>query len=155
MLLSGAVHSNYIRSELWSFHRVRIGSARSLVTYTTSPHHTRHLWSLFQLRIVEKETGLLHQLPSGYYLILLSVFLIFIFILFLQYYYLFKRSLPIWTDDNPFPVAIDFGMKDMFISLRPKLKPFNTFQEAADSIEKLEQELMNKLSKAVSLFLHN
>ena len=73
---------------------------------------------------------------------------------------MFKRSLPIWTDENPFPVAIDFGMKEMFISLRPKLKPFNNFQEAADSIEKLEKELMNKLSKAVSpyyncnVFLH-
>ncbi len=73
----------------------------------------------------------------------LSDYLTYIFILFLQYYYFFKLSLPIWTGDNPFPVATDFGMKDMFVSLRPKLKYFNTFLEAADSIVKLEKEFMN------------
>nr|CAG4643014.1 EOG090X0143 [Ilyocryptus agilis] len=68
---------------------------------------------------------------------------------YLQYYYLFKRSLPVWTDDNPFPVAIDFGMKDTLLSLRPKVKPFKTLQEAADAVENLEKELMNKLSQAM------
>lgn len=62
---------------------------------------------------------------------------------------MFKRSLPIWTDDNPFPVAIDFGIKDMLLTLRPKLKAYKTLQEAADAVENLEKELMNKLSQAV------
>jgi hypothetical protein len=57
--------------------------------------------------------------------------------------------LPIWTDDNPFPVAIDFGIKDMLLTLRPKLKAYKTLQEAADAVENLEKELMNKLSQAV------
>ena len=43
-------------------------------------------------------------------------------------------------------------MKDMFSSMRPKLKPHKTLQEAADAVENLEKELMNKLSQAV---LHN
>lgn len=55
----------------------------------------------------------------------------------------------IWTDDNPFPVAIDFGIKDMLLTLRPKLKAYKTLQEAADAVENLEKELMNKLSQAV------
>ena len=57
--------------------------------------------------------------------------------------------MPIWTDDNPFPVAIDFGIKDMLLTLRPKLKAYKTLQEAADAVENLEKELMNKLSQAV------
>ena len=57
-----------------------------------------------------------------------------------------------WTDDYPFPVAIDFGMRDMFATLRPKMKPFKTLQEAADAVENLEKELMNKLSQAVRHF---
>ncbi|XP_057375556.1 regulator of nonsense transcripts 2-like [Daphnia carinata] len=71
------------------------------------------------------------------------------YLVYLQYYHLFKRSLPIWTEDNPFPVAIDFGIKDMLLSLRPKLKPYKTLQEAADAVENLEKELMNKLSQAM------
>ncbi|KZS21903.1 Regulator of nonsense transcripts 2 [Daphnia magna] len=71
------------------------------------------------------------------------------YLVYLQYYHLFKRSLPIWTEDNPFPVAIDFGIKDMLQSLRPKLKPYKTLQEAADAVENLEKELMNKLSLAM------
>ena len=69
-----------------------------------------------------------------------------------QYYYLFKRSLPIWTEDNPFPVAVDFGMKDTLSTLRPKLKPYKSFQEAADAVENLEKELMKKLSQAVGFY---
>nr|SVE73390.1 EOG090X0143 [Daphnia atkinsoni] len=71
------------------------------------------------------------------------------YLVYLQYYYLFKRSLSIWTEDNPFPVAIDFGIKDTLLSLRPKLKPYKTVQEAADAVENLEKELMNKLSQAM------
>nr|CAG4650736.1 EOG090X0143 [Simocephalus serrulatus]SVE94074.1 EOG090X0143 [Simocephalus serrulatus] len=71
------------------------------------------------------------------------------YLVYLQYYYWFKRSLPIWTDDNPFPVAIDFGMRDMFSSMRPKLKPYKNLQEAAEAVETLEKELMNKLSQAM------
>nr|CAG4641458.1 EOG090X0143 [Eurycercus lamellatus] len=71
------------------------------------------------------------------------------YLYYLQYYYWFKRSLPVWTEDNPFPVAIDFGMKDMFLSLRPKLKPYKSLQEAADAVENLEKELMSKLSQAM------
>ncbi len=66
---------------------------------------------------------------------------------------MFKRSLPIWTDDNPFPVAIDFGIKDMLLTLRPKLKAYKTLQEAADAVENMEKELMNKLSQTV--IIHN
>ena len=57
--------------------------------------------------------------------------------------------MPIWTDDNPFPVAIDFVIKDMLLTLRPKLNAYKTLQEAADAVENLEKELMNKLSQAV------
>lgn len=54
-----------------------------------------------------------------------------------------------WNEDNPFPVEIDFGMKDVLLSLRPKLKPYKSLQEAADAVENLEKELMNKLTQAV------
>ena len=47
-------------------------------------------------------------------------------------------------------MAIDFGMKDMLSSMRPKLKPYKDLQEAADAVENLEKELMNKLSQAVT-----
>jgi len=68
---------------------------------------------------------------------------------YLQYYYWYKRSLPNWNDDNPFPVEIDFGMKDMLLSLRPKLNPHPNLQEAADALENLEKELMSKLNQAM------
>ena len=34
--------------------------------------------------------------------------------------------------------------------MRPKLKPYKDLQEAADAVENLEKELMNKLSQAVT-----
>jgi len=68
---------------------------------------------------------------------------------YLQYYYWYKRSLPNWNDDNPFPVEIDFGMKDMLLLLRPKLNPHPNLQEAADALENLEKELMSKLNQAM------
>lgn len=37
----------------------------------------------------------------------------------------------------------------MLLTLRPKLKAYKTLQEAADAVENLEKELMNKLSQAV------
>ena len=45
---------------------------------------------------------------------------------------------------------MDFGMKDMLSSLRPKVKPYQHLQEAADAVENLEKELMSKVSQAVS-----
>jgi len=71
------------------------------------------------------------------------------YLYYLQYYYWFKRSSAIWTDDNPFPVEMDFGMKDMLSSLRPKVKPYQHLQEAADAVENLEKELMSKVSQAM------
>lgn len=41
----------------------------------------------------------------------------------------------------------------MLLTLRPKLKAYKTLQEAADAVENLEKELMNKLSQAVTI--HN
>lgn len=72
-------------------------------------------------------------------------------IYYFQSFYLFTRALPFWTDDDPFPVAIDSDVKDVLFSLRPKLKPFNTIQEVEDSMDKLVN-VMNNLSKTVSLF---
>ena len=46
-------------------------------------------------------------------------------------------------------MAIEFGMKDMLITLRPKLKPHKNIQEAAEAVENLEKELMNKLAQVV------
>ncbi len=39
----------------------------------------------------------------------------------------------------------------MLLTLRPKLKAYKTLQEAADAVENLEKELMNKLSQAVTI----
>ena len=75
------------------------------------------------------------------------------YLVYLQYYYLYKKSLSVWTEDNPFPVEIDFGMKDVLSTLRPKLKPYKTLQEAAEAVEKLENELIHKLEQAVRLHL--
>jgi len=40
-------------------------------------------------------------------------------------------------------------MKDMLLSLRPKLNPHPNLQEAADALENLEKELMSKLNQAM------
>ncbi len=74
------------------------------------------------------------------------------YLVYLQYYYWFKRSLPVWTDDNPFPIEIDFGIKDTLTSLRPKLKPHKSLQEASDAVEKLEKDIVAKLSQTVHAF---
>jgi len=71
------------------------------------------------------------------------------YLVYLQYYYLYKKSLSVWTEDNPFPVEIEFGMKDVLSTLRPKLKPYKTLQEAAEAVEKLENELIHKLEQAM------
>ncbi len=75
------------------------------------------------------------------------------YLVYLQYYYLYKKSLSVWTEDNPFPVEIEFGMKDVLSTLRPKLKPYKTLQEAAEAVEKLENELIHKLEQAVRVHL--
>lgn len=65
----------------------------------------------------------------------------------LQKYYWFKRVHPVWTEERPFPMDIEYLMKDVLEGLRPKLKLFESHEESCEASDKLDDEFRHKLGE--------
>lgn len=71
------------------------------------------------------------------------------FLTYFQRYYWFKKSTEIWSEENSFPVTVDYMLKDIMTALRPKLKLFESYDEAKKANEELENELLLKLVEII------
>lgn len=71
------------------------------------------------------------------------------FLIFFQNYYWFKRTDPMWTAENPFPVDIDYMFRDTLVMLRPKMQLFESYKEAQVAIEELRNTLYPSLVASV------
>nr|CAG4651588.1 EOG090X0143 [Triops cancriformis] len=71
------------------------------------------------------------------------------YLIYLQQYYWYKKSLDIWTEENRFPVDIDYAIRDTLTNLRPKTKMFNSYDEAQKAVADLEKELLAKLANVM------
>ena len=67
------------------------------------------------------------------------------FILYFQKYFWFKKTHPVWTPDNPFPVMMEFLIRDCLHSLRPKFKMAVNYEEASRTVDKLIEDLKPKI----------
>lgn len=72
------------------------------------------------------------------------------FLVFFQQYYWQKKSVDIYGEENPFPVTVDFLVKDTLLPLRPKMKLCESLEEAMTAVEDLMSELKPKLSEYLS-----
>nr|CAG4640628.1 EOG090X0143 [Eulimnadia texana] len=70
------------------------------------------------------------------------------YLVYLQHYYWFKKTLTVWNEENPFPVEMDFDLEDTLRNLRPKLKHCKSYEEAGKAVENLENEMLQKLNQA-------
>ncbi|XP_014219382.1 regulator of nonsense transcripts 2 [Copidosoma floridanum] len=71
------------------------------------------------------------------------------FLVFFQHYYWFKRTDPVWTPDNPFPVGVNYMFRDTLAMLRPKIRLIESLKEAQDAIEELKHTLYPNLETEV------
>lgn len=73
------------------------------------------------------------------------------FLIFFQQYYWFKKCDPIYTDDpkNLFPILIDHMYKECLSNVRPKLKLFQSLEQAQEAVEKLKMQLYPELFAAI------
>ncbi|XP_046622632.1 regulator of nonsense transcripts 2 [Neodiprion virginianus] len=69
------------------------------------------------------------------------------FLIFFQHYYWFKRSDPVWTVENPFPVSVDYMYRDTLTMLRPKMQLFQGFKEARCAVDELRNTLYPSLAR--------
>lgn len=70
------------------------------------------------------------------------------FLVFLQQYYWFKKSHPIFSDQQSndlFPILIDHMYKELFHTLRPKLKLYKSYEKAKEEVENLRKQLYPNL----------
>ena len=65
--------------------------------------------------------------------------------LWLQRYYWFKRALPIWTEDRPFPIDIMNMVRDTLDTIRPKMHMCANFEQAVTAVQALEEEYKAKI----------
>ena len=63
------------------------------------------------------------------------------FLIFFQHYYWFKRTDPIWTSENIFPIDVDYMFRDTLAMLRPKMQLFESYKEAQCAVEELRSTL--------------
>jgi len=71
------------------------------------------------------------------------------FLVYFQRYYWFKRSLSVWSDECPFPIEVEYLMKDTVEALRPKLILHDNYEQASESADKLDSDFREKLSKVL------
>lgn len=69
------------------------------------------------------------------------------FLIFFQNYYWFKYSDPHWSDDNMFPIYVNYIYQECLTTLRPKLTLFTNWQQCKDAIEELRQTLYPELGE--------
>jgi regulator of nonsense transcripts 2 len=67
------------------------------------------------------------------------------FIVFFQHYYWFKRTDPVWTNENVFPVGVEYMFRDTLVMLRPKMQLLDSFKEAQDAVEEMRNALYPNL----------
>lgn len=67
------------------------------------------------------------------------------FLTFFQNYYWYKCSDPVWTEENKFPIYVNYIYQECLLSLRPKLTLFTSWQQCKDAIEELRQTLYPEL----------
>ncbi|GAB1609122.1 regulator of nonsense transcripts 2-like isoform X2 [Argonauta hians] len=73
------------------------------------------------------------------------------FLVYFQRYYWFKRNLPLWTDDHPFPVDVDNLVRDTIEAVRPKLKLLESNEDAYKAVEDLEKEIKPKIAEVLPI----
>uniref|UniRef100_A0A672SCH2 UPF2 regulator of nonsense mediated mRNA decay n=1 Tax=Sinocyclocheilus grahami TaxID=75366 RepID=A0A672SCH2_SINGR len=60
-------------------------------------------------------------------------------------YVWWKKSLDVWTKDQPFPIDIEYMITDTLELLRPKMKLCSSLDEACAQVTQLEREFLVKL----------
>merc|ERR1719239_46345 len=73
------------------------------------------------------------------------------FLVYFQRYYWFKRSHPIFTGENRFPIDVENLMNETLEIVRPRMVQFKSLQEANDAAEQLEAEFRAKIANVLSL----
>lgn len=68
------------------------------------------------------------------------------FLIYFQRYYWYKRSLPVWNENCPFPVDVENLFRDTIEAVRPKLKLVKDFEEACKACVELENEFKPKIA---------
>ncbi|XP_026066042.1 regulator of nonsense transcripts 2-like isoform X2 [Carassius auratus] len=67
------------------------------------------------------------------------------FLVYFQRYVWWKKSLDVWTKDQPFPIDIEYMITDTLELLRPKMKLCSSLDEACAQVTQLEREFLVKL----------
>ncbi|TRZ02758.1 hypothetical protein DNTS_029156 [Danionella cerebrum] len=67
------------------------------------------------------------------------------FLVYFQRYIWWKKSLEVWTKEQPFPIDIEYMISDTLELLRPKMKLCSSLEEACAQVTQLERELLIKL----------
>ncbi|XP_050963581.1 regulator of nonsense transcripts 2 [Labeo rohita] len=67
------------------------------------------------------------------------------FLIYFQRYIWWKKSLDVWTKDQPFPIDIEYMITDTLELLRPKMKLCSSLDEACAQVTQLEREFLVKL----------
>jgi regulator of nonsense transcripts 2 len=67
------------------------------------------------------------------------------FLIYFQRYYWFKKQNPIWNENRPFPMDIEYMVEDTVEGVRPKWKMADTYQQALEEAQKLDEEFRAKL----------
>lgn len=67
------------------------------------------------------------------------------FLIYFQRYVWWKKSLDVWTKDQPFPIDIEYMITDTLEMLRPKMKLCSSLDEACAQVAQLEREFLVKL----------
>ena len=70
----------------------------------------------------------------------------------LQRYFWFKKNGAVWTPERPFPVDIEYLLRDTIESLRPKLHICENYEEALKEAEELDNEFKAKLGITLIVF---
>lgn len=69
------------------------------------------------------------------------------FLIYLQRYYWFKRSHPMYEDETKFPLGMTNLYLETISGLRPKLKMYADFEEACLAVQKVENEFISVLKQ--------
>ena len=72
----------------------------------------------------------------------------------LQRYFWFKKNGVVWTPERPFPVDIEYLLRDTIENLRPKLHICENYEEALKEAEELDNEFKAKLGITFGLNCH-
>lgn len=69
------------------------------------------------------------------------------FLTFFQHYYWYKNADPYWTEENKFPIYVNYIYQECLTTLRPKLHMYTSWQQCKDALEDLRQTLYPDLGE--------